>query len=54
MEGEHLPILLMNGGSMSMTDVAIERRKFVNDGCSKLNGVVSDMDDGCALTVCFS
>ena len=40
---------------MSMMDVAIERRKFVDDGCSKLNGVVSDKDGGCAdLTVCFS
>ena len=39
---------------MSMTDVAIEWRKFVDDGCSKLNGVVFDKDDGCALTVYFS
>ena len=37
-----------------MTDVAIERRKCVYGRCSKLNGVVSDKDDGCALTICFS
>ena len=37
-----------------MTDVAIERRKCVDDGCSKLNGVVSDKDDSSALIVCFS
>ena len=37
-----------------MTDVAIERRKCVDDGCSKLNGVVFDKDDSCALTICFS
>ena len=36
-----------------MTDVSIEQRKFVDDGCSKLNGVVSNKDNGCALTVCF-
>ena len=37
-----------------MTDVAIERRKCVDGGCSKLNGVVSDKDDSYALIVCFS
>ena len=39
---------------MSMTDVAIEWSICVNDGCSKLNGVVSDKDDSCALTISFS
>ena len=37
-----------------MTDVAIERRKCVDDGCSKLNGVVSNKDDSCALTISYS
>ena len=37
-----------------MTDVAIERRKCVDDGCSKLNGVVSDKDDSCALTISYN
>ena len=37
-----------------MMDVAIERRKCVDDGCSKLNGVVSNKDNGCALTICYS
>ena len=39
---------------MSTTDLAIERRKCVDDGCSKLNGVVSDKDDGYVLTVCLN
>ena len=37
-----------------MTDVAIERRKCVDDRCSKLNGVVSNKDDSCALTISYS
>ena len=36
-----------------MMNEAVEWRKCVDDGCSKMNGVVSDKDDGCALTICF-
>ena len=32
----------------------VERRECVDDGFSKMNGAVSDKDDGCALTICFS
>ena len=37
-----------------MTDEAVEQKKCVDDGCSKMNGVVSDKDDSCALTICFN
>ena len=37
-----------------MTDVVIEWRQCVDDGCSKLNEMVSDKDDGCTLTICFN
>ena len=37
-----------------MMDVAIEKRKCVDDGYSELHGVIFDKDDSCALTICFS
>ena len=54
MEREHLPIFLMNKGNELMTNEASEQRECVNGCYSKMNGVVSDKDDGCVLTICFN